>query len=118
MYEKPVVVPMNDMAEGVYMASGGGSVQVGTKRDVQDWSGSGQATWDLTLPSVLAGKHISLTVQFSAPVTNAWCGGNVTSNGNGTVVFDYWNAPATVSVTAQATDIGSLQVTGASAAEA
>lgn len=80
MYEKPVVLGSDDLAEGVFAASGGGgnsSTDCWTVggRSVQDWNGS-HNVFEMSATHSKAVTHITskvvYTYTFSQPIVNAY----------------------------------------------
>lgn len=79
-YQKPIVLLNEDLAEGVYAASGGGGdtstdCWTVTPVSVQDWSGS-HHIFEIRCTHSNTVEHISgattVTLKFSAPVTDAY----------------------------------------------
>ena len=74
MYNKPMIFATNDLAEGVYAASGG-DCWSGYAQSVQDWNGS-HHVFEMRLQHSTAVEHIStavtLTLVFSHVVNDAY----------------------------------------------
>jgi len=76
-YEKPIVLVNEELAEGVYAASGAGSSDCWTVQavSVQDWNGS-HHVFEIRCVHSTAVEHISsastVTLTFSSPLTDAY----------------------------------------------
>lgn len=87
-YEKPVVLANEDVAEGVYAASGAGSADCWTVSpySVQDWNGS-HHVFEVRIVHSDAVQHISTasatTLTFSSPLTDAYTESNFSCSFSG-----------------------------------
>lgn len=94
MYQKPTLYKTEDLAEGVYAASGSSEDTVRfTSNGFTSWGGqNGQINYSVTIPSKYIGEeHVILTVNFSKNVTGCW-GLNASVTGSGkTFTFDVWH---------------------------
>ena len=113
-YEKPLVMVNNDLAEGVFAASGGTSVTVPTLRITSDNGfGYGQAVFDYNFGD-LVGKNVVMKVVYNKKIDHGWTGatGNHTVNGN-TLVISYSQAPSndTVYIDVQSGGISGIEIT-------
>lgn len=122
-YEKPFVMVTNDLAEGVYAASGQGN---GTSASVTTpglkvrakWNpiGDGQADFLYNFGSLAGKNNAKMIVVYSSEVVNAWTecvgGDNAAASHQGNTVTFTWNkAPTSVCVVAQvAKDVEKLSV--------
>ncbi len=102
MYRKPVIIQTEDLAEGVYTASGTGSV-VWNKKSINSWTGAAQVTFTITIPADYSNQHIKVSVVFDQAPTNAWGSvSNLVRSGE-TINYDIYidNAPASHEITAE-----------------
>lgn len=87
-YEKPVVLANEDVAEGVYAASGG-NCWTPTILSSQDWNGS-HHVFEVHNSHSASVEHISLAytvvISFSAPITDAYAENNWPCSCNGSDV--------------------------------
>lgn len=100
MYKKPWIIETDDLAEGIYAASGAESITwtAGSKSVYS--SDNGQFAFNISLPAAYVNKHIKLTVIFDRQITNAW-GMNANPSINGTTaILNIWSAPETGTITA------------------
>lgn len=96
MYKKPVLFQTEDLAEGVYAASGSSSE---TSEDVRftvagttSWGGpSGQIRYSLTIPDKYIGKNVILTFHFTKKIENLWGLGGSLSVSETTAMLNIWN---------------------------
>jgi hypothetical protein len=110
MYRKPVIIETEDLAEGVYAASGSGSVTwaPGTKNT---WPGGENVNFTVSIPSQYVGKHVKLTVTFDQAVSGAW-GLDASATLNGSVLtLEHWNVPQTGTVTVSQNSNADIQIT-------
>lgn len=103
-FVKPVIVASDDLAEGIYAASGvaqaSGKTVTATVASTNWWGSEGQTTFNVTIPAGV-GDHVIITLNFSGEVSNFW-GGNGNCSVNGTVgKIDAWNPAETFQITAQ-----------------
>ncbi len=113
MYKKPVVIETEDLAEGVYTASGSGNATA-TKEKIEynPWSKQATVTFTVTIPSESIGQHIKVTVVFDQAPVNAW--GSVSDlirNGE-TINYEVYSASASHDITAvvNASDVNIVAV--------
>lgn len=79
MYEKPVVIVNEDLAEGVFAASGStaeptqnNSISFGNSTITADWgNGTGQMTCTVDVPEN-SDTNLTFVVEFSAPIDGVW----------------------------------------------
>lgn len=102
MYEKPMVVESEDLAEGIFAASGDHQAAAPapadekscsfTKKNVVSWGGTeGQVVYDVSLPAT-SDAHTTFEVTFSEPVVNAWGFGSwALSADKKSAAIDLWN---------------------------
>lgn len=88
MYKKPMILVNDDMAEGVYAASGS-TCWSGTCPSVQNWNGS-HHVFEVRIVHTRDVKHIStavtLTIQFSNTLTDAYAENGWECNVSGNTV--------------------------------
>ncbi|MDD6789508.1 MAG: hypothetical protein PUE04_05340 [Lachnospira sp.] len=99
MYRKPVIIQTEDLAEGVYTASGTGSV-VWNKKSINSWTGTAQVTFTITIPADYSGQHIKVSVVFDQAPTDAWGSVSDLARSGETVNYDIYNAPVSHDITA------------------
>ena len=104
MYRKPVIIQTEDLAEGVYTASGTGSaVWYKKSTEYNKWNNIAQVTFTITIPADYSGQHIKVSVVFDQAPTNAWGSvSNLVRSGE-TINYDIYidNAPASHEITAE-----------------
>lgn len=110
MYEKPVVIVNEDLAEGVFAASGSSaeptqnnSISISNNTTTADWgNGTGQMTCTVDVPEN-SDTNLIFEVEFSAPIDSVWgMGGNwVLSNDNQTATCLVWSCKGSQSITYQ-----------------
>lgn len=107
MYRKPVIIQTEDLAEGVYAASGSSESQnVSWVRGTHTiWNAtSGQVDFTLSIPSQYVGNHVKLTIVFDQTLSGAWgengLNGQNSVNGK-TLTLDISTAPQSGTVFAQ-----------------
>lgn len=120
MIIKPIVLASDDLAEGIYAASGqsqvSGNSVTATLASTNFWGEEGQSTFNISLPAGTSG-HVIVTLKFSSDIISGWGGnGNTSINGN-VATLDMWNPAENFQFTAQSRDEG-LSVTSASVAAA
>ena len=89
MYKKPLILVNDDLAEGVYAASGAGDCWAVSGRSVQDWNGSHNVFEMCAVHSKDAAHNttqVVYTYTFSAPVTNAYAEGGLDCQYSGNTV--------------------------------
>lgn len=115
-YERPVAVVNDELAEGVYMASGDtvgtgdsstsasnsggtkGGITV-TKGTENDWGQDNcQVTFKIALPDGTSG-HKKIVISCNQKVVNAWGGGGSVECSGKKVTLDIWNVAAEFEVT-------------------
>ena len=129
-YEKPIAVVNDELAEGVYMASGdtvAGNNSSGssnnsnnknitvTKGTENDWGKDNcQVSFKLSLPDGTTG-HKKIVITCNQKAVNAWGGGSASCSGK-QVTLDIWNPSAELDITI----VGNtgLDVTGVSMQDA
>lgn len=113
MYEKPVISVDAGMAEGVYAASGAGSISVGKMTVIADWSSNGgQAKFFLDL-SNLNLSQLTVVLTFNMDIANCWGGGASVNTSGKTATLSWYSAPADAEICVQVNgaDINNLQIT-------
>ena len=89
MYKKPMILAANDLAEGVYAASGAADCWSGYAQSVQDWTGS-HHVFELRLQHSTDVEHIStavtVTLSFSQPLSNVYAENGWECSVNGSTV--------------------------------
>lgn len=101
MYRKPVIIQTEDLAEGVYTASGTGSAVWNKKStDYDSWNKIAQVTFTITIPADYSGQHIKVSVVFDQAPTNAWGQVSGLARSGETINYDIYNAPASHAITA------------------
>lgn len=105
MYQKPTLYRTEDLAEGVYAASGSnGNTVKFTSNGFKAWYGqSGEINYNVTIPSSYAGEHVILTLQFSKNITNCYGLSGSNSVSGKTATLEIWNAQSGT-VTAQSAE--------------
>ena len=113
MYERPEVMMVENLAEGVYLASGDGAgsttessggATTGERTGENWWGSEGQIMF--AIPCNMAGKHVRMTVVYSADISGSW-GSNSSAYVSGNkAVYEVWNAPSTFDITVQTKDKG------------
>ncbi|MCR4675304.1 MAG: hypothetical protein K5675_09850 [Lachnospiraceae bacterium] len=97
-YEKPIVITNDDVAEGVFLASGSSDkTQSMVKTSTQNWGSNGCATYSA---NVSGDGHVVLEATFDQTITNAWADHNCETSYSGkTVKCKFWdNAPFTATL--------------------
>lgn len=72
-YKKPEILVDDDLAEGVYAASGTGAVEFTKISSEYKHNAYWEVKYDYTVPSGLLNKHVAVTITFAGPVFEAWC---------------------------------------------
>lgn len=104
MNNKPMLLTTDDLAEGVYAASGdqGNSVKVVSKGTNQ--GNANQHIFGVTLPNGLS-NHFKIKFVFSSKVNDSWGGnGSFTQEGDNGRVGDFWYPPTTFDIIAVSDD--------------
>ena len=95
MYEKPTVIKSNDLAEGVFMASGGtGSGCYTTTARIHQKPETGRGDYRIQIDAKHDAAHHSthqvLTISFNEAVQYSWSNGTLKSgDGTNTLVVEY-----------------------------
>lgn len=88
-YEKPVVLVNEELAEGVYAASGVADCWTVSPKSVQDWNGS-HHVFEVAIVHSDAVQHISTAsttvLTFNTTLTDAYSEGNCTATYSGNTV--------------------------------
>lgn len=79
MYNKPMIISNEDMAEGVYVASGSAICWSGYAQSVQDWNGS-HHVFELRIQHSTEVVHISQGVTIKMPISGGTVIGCYTEN--------------------------------------
>lgn len=114
MYEKPVVSVDAGMAEGVYAASGAGSIAVGDITVTADWGSSGQAKFVLGLSNINP-SQLTVVLTFNMDISSCWGGGASTNCSGKTATLSWYSAPGDAEIFVQVNGaIKNLQVIASS----
>lgn len=135
-YQKPLVMMNDDLAEGVYAASGaenndyvaeasatsgaggaGNAAESSTggagngkvtcsKTGESFWSDEGIVTFSLVIPSEYVGKHIKITVTFDRNPGNVNSTNYQTGVSGNTATFETWGAESSTTFNAQGKNKG------------
>ena len=112
MYEKPVVIVNEDLAEGVFAASGStaeptqnnsNSISISNNTTTADWgNGTGQMTCTVEVPEN-SDTNLTFVVEFSAPIDSIWGMGGVwvLSSDKQTATCQVWSCKGSQSFTYQ-----------------
>jgi len=106
-YEKPMILMNEEIAEGVYAASGdtgssGPSVVKGTEE-------YGQNHFTVSVDSAYQGKHIIITLLANKELSGGWTDASFTYSGF-TFTLESWTSPASFAVTLLTSDSSSIEV--------
>ena len=124
-YTKPMILANEDLAEGVFTASGtpatpaaaSGAMWAKKKEEFWNNSDNGQITFHV-VPTAHVGEHVTMTITYAQAVDNAWGGNYKFTNSGTTSTVDAWGLLAEFDLTIQvsngpANDITSITIQSA-----
>ena len=113
MYRKPMMIAVEDLAEGVYAASGSGAAVTAQylSDSTNDWTGETDTKFKVILTGNHAG-HQKITLTFNGTFREGWGGnGSVICNGN-VATLDVWDPQDTFEITLKGMTKGLSFVSG------
>ena len=126
-YERPLVMVNNDLAEGVYAASGAsagggntsdaasGNLTFTFSRYDRDWGNGGLAVF-IADSSSFAGKKATVSITTNIDVADGWVDGAGKAYSGKSIVLNWHSAPSSIvlHVRIEGNDVKTLQIVSAS----
>lgn len=109
-YVKPLVITNEDVAEGVYAASGSVSGGVTVTKGNEEW---GQNHFTVAISSDYLGKHIKITGVSSKTITNSWTQTALSSSGT-SFTIESWSAASSYDLVLVGSNNESIEVVSTS----